>query len=118
MSGGIVARNSNVVSSGELVGSTFEESFRLFDRLPSSIRAILHESARSWDPKTAKSVYLEIYAQIGSLKGAIEFFRCHIEQSEAEEIAKFADKYWDEYRVPYPHQAAGVSVQRYGKRAG
>jgi hypothetical protein len=106
-------RQLNNVYAGAIFSSTREEEFAAFDQLPAILRRIVNENATKLAAYTVLRHAHNLVARGIPPKRAIELTAAKILELEAGEIEVFAGRYFGEYRVPLPHVAAGVTIQRY-----
>ena len=93
---------------------TLPDIFWHFDRLPPAIRAILSNAARNWSTKSIVKIYFDLCVEGRSEQEVVEIMRRWLERQDARNIANFAVYYAKKYNTPYPHVAAGATVQHSG----
>ena len=101
--------------TGEITLCSREELFWYFDKLPKEIRAALCEAVEDWDMKSITAAYRLVKNKTQSQRLVVAVMRGQIEQQDTQSIVNFATRYTEQHNAPYPHLAAGVSVQRYGE---
>lgn len=101
----------NATSTGERL--TFEDpavDLARLDRMPRELRWAFQDSATKLSTK-AFEAHLQWSVQNGY--GHTRTLR-KLREIETNEVAVFAGEYRAQCGTPYPHVAAGVSIQRYG----
>jgi len=87
-----------------------------FDSLPAALRAAHHEAVVDWCPLEDRWVLNKMLKAGRSLDEAVAALVAATHNADADELVAFGRMLPRSFAGVSPHVAAGVSVQRYGRR--